>query len=291
LIEFEAVSGETLREKHLVRNRGCITCPIQCGRVVEVDGKEVKGPELETLGLLGPNLENSNLELILEWNYLLDELGMDTISAGSTVGFAMELNEKGLWDNGLGFGAVEGLSDVFRQIAYREGIGDLLADGTRRLSEKFGGKEFAIHSKGLELSAYEPRYSVGMGLGYATSNRGGCHLNGGYLVLLEGLALNIDPLTTNSKAALTILFQNIMEAVSAGGNCLFTCYLAMPSFMLQDANSWLTRWINGIFTRHGPSDGGCCEDARLDDAVSLPWALAYAGSFCRDRHEDDLRAV
>jgi len=68
--------------------------------------------------------------------------------------------------------AVEGLSDVFRQIAYREGIGDLLADGTRRLSEKFGGKEFAIHSKGLELSAYEPRYSVGMGLGYATSNRG-----------------------------------------------------------------------------------------------------------------------
>jgi len=253
--EFEAVSGEVLREKHLVKNRGCITCPIQCGRVVEVDGKEVKGPELETLGLLGPNLENSNLELILEWNYLLDELGMDTISAGSTIGFAMELNEKGLWDNGLSFGEAEGLSEVFRQIAYREGIGDLLADGTRRLSERFGGKEFAIHSKGLELSAYEPRYSVGMGLGYATSNRGGCHLNGGYLVLLEGLALNIDPLTTNSKAALTILFQNIMEAVSAGGNCLFTCYLAMPAFMLQDANSWLTRWINGIFTRHGPLMG------------------------------------
>ncbi len=171
--------------------------PIQCGRVVEVDGKEVKGPELETLGgLLGPNLENSNLELILEWNYLLDELGMDTISAGSTVGFAMELNEKGLWDNGLAFGEVDNLADVFRQIACREGIGgDLLADGTKRLSERFGGREFAIHSKGLELSAYEPRRSVGMGgLGYATSNRGGgCHLNGGgYLVLLEGLALNID---------------------------------------------------------------------------------------------------
>jgi aldehyde:ferredoxin oxidoreductase len=137
--EFEAVSGETLREKHLIRNKGCITCPIQCGRVVEVDGKEVKGPELETLGLLGPNLENSNLELILEWNYLLDELGMDTISAGSTVGFAMELNEKGLWDNGLAFGEVDNLADVFRQIACREGIGDLLADGTKRLSERFGG--------------------------------------------------------------------------------------------------------------------------------------------------------
>jgi aldehyde:ferredoxin oxidoreductase len=249
--EFEAVSGETLREKHLIRNKGCITCPIQCGRVVEVDGKEVKGPELETLGLLGPNLENSNLELILEWNYLLDELGMDTISAGSTVGFAMELNEKGLWDNGLAFGEVDNLADVFRQIACREGIGDLLADGTKRLSERFGGREFAIHSKGLELSAYEPRRSVGMGLGYATSNRGGCHLNGGYLVLLEGLALNIDPLTTNSKAALTILFQNIMEAVSAGGSCLFTCYLAMPAFMLEDANAWTTRWINRALTRHG----------------------------------------
>jgi aldehyde:ferredoxin oxidoreductase len=250
--EFEAVSGEVLKEQHLVRNKGCITCPIQCGRVVEVAGKQVKGPELETLGLLGPNLENSNLELILEWNYLLDELGMDTISAGSTIGFAMELNEKGLWDNGLAFGEVDNLRDIFKQIARREGIGDLLADGTKRLSEKFGGEEYAMHSKGLELSAYEPRRSVGMGLGYATSNRGGCHLNGGYLVLLEGLALNLDPLTTNSKAALTILFQNIMEAASAGGSCLFTCYLAMPAFMLEDANSWITRTLNKSLTCFGP---------------------------------------
>lgn len=105
--DFELVSGEYLAEKHLVKNKGCMTCPIQCGRLVEVDGKRVKGPELETIGLLGPNIENNDLELILKWNLLLDKLGMDTISTGSTVAFAMELNEKGLWDNGLEFGKTE----------------------------------------------------------------------------------------------------------------------------------------------------------------------------------------
>ena len=148
--DFEMLSGQTLAEKHLIKNIGCTTCPIKCGRLVTVDGKAVKGPELETLGLLGPNLENNDLPKILKWNYLLDEFGMDTISAGSTIGFAMELQEKGLWDSGLNFGHTDGLDKVIEDIAFRRGIGDLLAEGTKRLAEKFGGKEFAINAKGLE---------------------------------------------------------------------------------------------------------------------------------------------
>lgn len=250
--DFEMVSGEYLAEKYLIKNKGCITCPIQCGRQVEVNGRAVKGPEVETLGLLGPNIENNNLELILKWNYELDELGMDTISTGSTIGFAMELNEKGLWDNGLKFGETDKLSDVFRSIAFRQGTGNLLAEGTKRLAEKFGGKEFAINAKGLELAAYEPRGAVGQGLGYAIANRGGCHINGGYLVVLEGLGLRMDPYTTKSKAAFAAMFQDIMEAVSAGGNCIFTTYAMLPSPLLKKPNSFLSNTVNKSLKHMGP---------------------------------------
>jgi aldehyde:ferredoxin oxidoreductase len=246
--DFEMISGETLAEKYLIKNKGCVTCPIQCGRQVEINGKKVKGPELETLGLLGPNIENNNLEAIIKWNYELDELGMDTISAAGSIAFAMELNEKGLWDNGLQFGKIDNLSEVFQNIAYRRGIGDLLAEGTKFLSKKFGGEEFAINSKGMELSAYEPRAAVGQGLGYAVSNRGGCHLNAGYLVLFEGLGLAIDPYTTKGKAELNVLAQNLMEAVSASGNCLFTLYAMIPGKLVSKPNSRITRLVNKILT-------------------------------------------
>ncbi len=249
--DFENVSGEVLAEKHLVKNVGCVSCTMQCARQVRVDGKLVKGPEVETLGILGPNLENGNLELILKWNYLLDELGMDTITCGSTIAFAMELNEKGLWDNGLEFGKVDSLSEVFENIAHRRGIGNILADGSKRVSERFGGKEFAIHSKGLELAAYEPRAAVGQGLGYAVSNRGGCHLNGGYFVVMEGLGLSMDPYTTKSKGALVMMFQDIMEAVSAGGSCLFTTYSMIPAALALKPNSRLTRLANKLMKYSG----------------------------------------
>jgi len=241
---FEEISGETLAEKYLVKRRGCPSCPIQCGRVVRVNGKEVKGPELETLGLLGANLENDNLERILAWNVVLDDFGLDTISTGNTLGFAMELQERGLWDNGLRFGDTVALEEIFRDIAYRRGLGDLLAEGTQRLSARFGGKEFAMHVKGLELPAYEPRAAVGQGLGYAVANRGGCHLNAGYLVLLEGLGLHLDPRTAKAKPALTMLLQNLMETASAGGSCLFTLFAVLPGVLLSRPNGRLARLTN-----------------------------------------------
>lgn len=266
--DYNMVSGEELAGKHLIKNIGCVTCPIQCGRLVEVDGKKVKGPELETIGLLGPNIENNNIELIMKWNLELDELGMDTISTAGSIAFAMELNEKGLWDNGLEFGKADDLSQIFEDIAYRRGIGDLLAEGTKFLSERFGGKEFAIHSKGMELSAYEPRGAIGQGLGYAVSNRGGCHLNAGYLVLLEALSMSIDPYTTRSKAELTTMFQNIMEATSAAGNCIFTLYAMLPSIILDKPDSVFTHMANKTLTM--PFVGSVVNGINRAEANSIP---------------------
>jgi len=248
---FDGISGQTLAETRLIKNMGCPTCPIRCSRLVEVDGKKVKGPELETLGLLGSNIENGDLDTIIRWNVLLDELGMDTMTAGGTIAFAMELNEKGIWKNGLAFGKTDNIAQTFEDIAYRRGIGDLLAEGTRRLSEKFGGKEFAIHAKGLELAAYEPRAAAGQGLGYATANRGGCHLNAGYMVLMEGLGLAMNPYTPRSKAALTVMNQNLLEAVSACGCCLFPMFSFYPGWIIAHPDHFITKIVNAVLPYFG----------------------------------------
>ena len=115
----------------------------------------MKGPEYETLGMFGSNLMVSDLKAIFEWNYLADLLGIDTISLGGTLGFVMEAGEKGLLKTELSFGRSDNISRAIEDIAYRRGFGDEMAEGVRYLAEKYGGQEFAIHSKGLELAAYE----------------------------------------------------------------------------------------------------------------------------------------
>lgn len=223
------ISGETLAEKYLVRNSGCISCPIRCERRVKVNHKEVKGPEFETLGLFGSNIENPDLELINKINYKADILGLDTISMAGTMAFAMELYEKGLADFGLRFGKTDNLIEVMEKIANKEAPYDELGKGSLKLSEKYGGADYAIHAKGLELASYEPRKSVGMGLGYAVSNRGGCHLNGGYLALLESVGkISIGQTNTEGKPELTAFMQNGLEAASAAGFCLFTLQTMVP---------------------------------------------------------------
>lgn len=248
---FDKVNGETLAEEYNIVNKGCLSCPIKCARTVTVEGEDVKGPELETLGLLGGGILNKDLYHILKWNKELDDLGLDTISASNTLAYAMEANERGLWNNGLKFGDIEGISKIWDDIAYRRGIGDELAEGSKRLSEKYGGKEFAMQSKGLELAAYEPRRAVGQGLGYAVSNRGGCHLNGGYLVILEGLGLNIDAQTPHAKADFTMMFQDLMEMISATGQCLFTSYAFFPGFLITRPNGAIATAANKLLPHLG----------------------------------------
>jgi aldehyde:ferredoxin oxidoreductase len=235
----EQIDGQALEAGRLVDTAGCPSCPIRCGRVVELDGRRIKGPELETLVLLGANLENPDLDRIIEWNAVLDELGLDTMSTGGTISFAMEAAEQGLWDNGLAFGRTAGLAALFEDIAYRRGLGDELAKGSRALAERYGGAGFSMNVKGLEIAAYEPRRAVGQGLGYAVANRGGCHLGAGYGVALEGLALRMDGRSTKGKAALVALFQDLMEAVSSAGSCLFTTLGVLPGpLVATPENGW-----------------------------------------------------
>lgn len=244
--DYEKVSGEALAKDYNIVNKGCLSCPMKCARTVQVDGKSVKGPELETLGLLSSGLLNNDMSRVIRWNNELDELGMDTISAASTLAWAMEANEKNLWDNDLSFGDTDQISQLWTDIAFRKGIGDELAEGSRWLSHKYSGTEFAMHSKGLELSAYEPRRAVGQGLGYAVSNRGGCHLNGGYLVFLEGLGIGINPQTTHGKADLTMMMQDLMEMISATGQCLFTSYAMFPGALVKNPNAFYTKILNAV---------------------------------------------
>ena len=249
----DAVSGETLAETRLIRNSGCISCPIRCERRVMVDGKEIKGPEYETLGLFGPNMDCADLETIIKINYLSDKLGLDTISLASSIAFAMELRENGAADFDVAFGRTDNLEEVVRKIAYREGAWSDLADGCKRMSDKYGGTEYAMHVKGLELASYEPRRSVGMGLGYATANRGGCHLNGGYLALLESVGvLSMDAQTPKSKAEFCVFLQNCLESVSSAGCCLFSAQTFVPAvfFKLGPAH-WVTRLVGKIAAHAG----------------------------------------
>ncbi|MDL2257727.1 aldehyde ferredoxin oxidoreductase family protein [Eubacteriales bacterium OttesenSCG-928-K08] len=249
----DKVSGEMLTETKLTRNGNCISCPIRCERRVMVRGKEVKGPEYETMGFFGPNIDSDDLDAILELNYVCDTLGMDTISAASTIAFAMELKENGIADFGVEFGKTDNLAEVLHKIAFREGECAELANGSKWLSEKYGGKEYAIHAKGLELASYEPRRSVGMGLGYATANRGGCHLNGGYLALLESVGvLSMDAQTPKGKAEFTVFMQDALEAVSSAGFCLFSAqtFVTAIFFKLGPAH-WFTRFVGRAATRVG----------------------------------------
>ncbi len=225
------VSGEELTEKHLIVNDGCSSCPIRCGRVVEKGGHEIKGPEFETVGMFGPNIENSSLRSIIDWNHHCDRVGLDTISLGSTLATAMELKERGLFpDLPVSFGHFDGLEELIDDVAWRRtDVGDALAEGAMRLAKSCGEPGLAMHAKGMEFAAYEPRGAVGHGLGYAVSNRGGCHLNGGYLVFFEALGpLNMDPLTPVGKPMWVVFQQNLFEALSACGGCIFPSYAVIP---------------------------------------------------------------
>jgi aldehyde:ferredoxin oxidoreductase len=169
------ISGSNLRY-YVKRDVSCYNCPIVCGKVVEIDEKAVK-VEYEDIALLGSNNGIKDIVDVSKALIICNELGLDAISTGGTVAFGMECKEKGILADAPKFGDAEGQRKLIKDIAYRNGIGDLLADGTRKAAGKIeqGSEKFAIHVKGMELPGYEPRSSWGMAIAYATSDRGGCH--------------------------------------------------------------------------------------------------------------------
>jgi len=182
------INGTAIVEKILTDRKACFACPIACGIVSNIKtgpcASSGEGPEYESLGSFGSMCEIDNLEAITLAHFLCNEYGLDTISAGSTIAFAMECYEKGILtekDTGgleLKFGDADVMLELVHKIAKREGIGNLLAEGTKKMSETLGkGTErFAMHVKGLELPSYDCRAAKITGLAFASSNRGGCHL-------------------------------------------------------------------------------------------------------------------
>jgi aldehyde:ferredoxin oxidoreductase len=163
--------------KHKSRSSTCYGCPINCGQIIKTKNDDEVKIEYESVALLGSNNGLKVFTQLAEACHLCNELGMDTMSTGVIVGFAMECGEKGLLGGLPEFGDSTGQLRLIKKMAYREGVGEIFADGVKRAAEAIGqgSEKFAIHVKGLEMPGYEPRTSWGMALAYATSDRGACH--------------------------------------------------------------------------------------------------------------------
>lgn len=221
--QIEAICGETLTEKYLIRKAACWACPIACTRISKTDKVEGEGPEFETAWAFGAQCGVGDLEAIIEANHVCNDLGFDTISAGSTIGCAMEMSEKGYLDSELRFGRGDMLVSTLEEMAARRGLGADLADGSLRFATKYGYPEISMSVKGMEIPAYDARGLQGQGLLFATSNRGGCHMRGNMLGLeVLGLPKLIDRFQVQGKSSFVILHQNIAAAIDSLVLCKFT---------------------------------------------------------------------
>jgi aldehyde:ferredoxin oxidoreductase len=203
--EFQNLSSDAVLALRKGK-KACFGCALACGNYIKAKEVFLEGPEYETLALCGSNCGIGDLSLVAEFNRLCDDLGIDTISAGNVTAFAMELTEKKLKDFNITFGDKAEYLKVPYEIAYGEGPRAELSLGVKALAEKYGGAEFAMHVKGLEMPGYEPRGSWGMSLAYATSDRGACHLRA-WPVASEAFG-SIDPYTLEGKAELVMSNQN-----------------------------------------------------------------------------------
>ena len=241
--EIDEVGGQALSDKVLVSKVSCFACPIACGRKTEIKdgpykGHRGEGPEYETTNTLGAMCGVSDMNAITMANYLCNEYGMDTVSAGATIAFALECYQRGILTSEqtgglkLEFGQPDLVVSLVEKIARREGIGDLLAEGSKVISQKLGqgSEHFAIHVKGLELPAYDPRAAKICGLGYVTANRGGDHITG-YIegptfvdmpfLLIEDSSIE-DPFVADPKEVKVLVdLENALTVFDSIGACKF----------------------------------------------------------------------
>ncbi len=241
--KIEEVNGPALTDKVFVKGVNCFACPIFCGRGTEIregkwKGRSGEGPEYETTNTLGPQCGVADMNAITMANYLCNQYGLDTITAGASIAFAMECYQKGILTKeqteglALNFGDGALVVDLVEKIAKREGIGDLLAEGTKAMADKLGqgSHHFAMHVKGLELPAYDPRAAKITGLAYVTANRGGDHITA-YVqgptfidvpfLLVEDSSIE-DPFVANPKEAKVVIdLENALTMFDCIGACKF----------------------------------------------------------------------
>ncbi|MHA1960379.1 MAG: aldehyde ferredoxin oxidoreductase family protein [Candidatus Thorarchaeota archaeon] len=232
-IEFD---GNSLNAKAmseiLVGRTACYSCPIACGRKVTVEAhglNDVAGPEYQTIAAFGTSLKIPNIRDIALLNRLCNDYGMDTISCGGIIALSAVLKEMGKLDDGLTWGDSEGAAELVRQIAYKEGIGNELAEGSRRFAEKYDAKEYAMHVRGLEMPYHDPRAFGGLATIYTVASRGACHMEGDMHTVDMGVdvrELGIvagDPLDDDQKGIMAAKAQEYR----AFFDCIIMCHFAL----------------------------------------------------------------
>ncbi len=224
----DQVSGEVMAQKHKTTHHTCKPCTIRCGHKGNFKGGKMSAPEFETIGLLGTSLGIFDLDIIARLNQVCGNLGLDTISTGGTLAWVMEAAQKGIIESDLAFGSKTGIEQALADIAHKKGFGAQMARGSRALAEKYGGKDFAMQVKGLEMAAYDPRGSFGQGLAYAVANRGGCHLSA-YLIGQEIYFKLLKADSDYGKARWVKFFEDLTCCI----NSLQTCHFTMYAFMME----------------------------------------------------------
>ena len=238
-VGVKKIGAKALLERGEVKMHGCFNCPTACRGYIEYNGEWVSRPEYETLGMLGSNLLVDDLEALIRWNLLVNDLGLDSISLGAMLGCFLETLDRGLMDlniDQLGFeadnlwGNPKPIDKIIDMIARREGIGNDLAEGVRAFCKMKGlPDELSIHGKGLEVPAHEPRANNLTALDYATTPRGAYHCYepmhvSSFMNLKKelGLTTKVDKFSTGEDVADAVKkIQDASEAYSASGGCIF----------------------------------------------------------------------
>ena len=238
---FGKINASVMKGRIVERNKACFACAVACGKLSKIEtgpyaGAVVEGPEYETLFAFGSLCGNDSLESIAKANEICDRLGMDTISAGNVIAFAMQCYERGLITRkdtegeNLTFGNHRAIVSVLSKIAYREGIGDILAQGVRNAAEIIGkgAEKLAVHVKGLEPPGYDPRGLKGVALAYAVSCRGACHLRHmAYRPNLTGKPPfekgKIDRLSYSDQARMVNELEDFYTLIDSMVLCKFVC--------------------------------------------------------------------
>ncbi len=243
-VDAERVSGENVRENILVDEPTCHSCPVACKKEVETDvthkGQEMnvrtESYEYESAYALGPNSGHTDRDEIALMIQKCNDLGIDTIEVGNIIAMAMEMNEQGKLDVDLDWGDSETMIDLIEDIANRDGdLADLLAEGAERIADRKGAHDNKLSVKGQTIAAYDPRCMKGMGIAYATSNRGACHLRG-YTPAAEilGIPEKVDPYEWEGKGELTATFQDLHSVSDSFDICKFNAFAeGIEEYVLQ----------------------------------------------------------
>ena len=289
----EALSGETMAVTILTGRDTCTACPVSCKREVEVtlpDGTKViqqyGGPEYETISAFGSLQESVRLDYVALQNQLCNAYGLDTISTGVVIAWAMEASEKGLVPEKIPWGDAALACRLVEDIAHRRGLGDLLAEGVMRASERVGGQEFAVHVKGCEVPMHEPRGKKGLGISYAVSPRGANHMEGFHDTMIQqstapelGITTPMDRFEVRGKGGAAKIFEDARAYV----NCLILCVFDVDTSGAE-YNLHLCREMTNAVT------GFDMDVAEMQTVGERAWTLArlFALRQGLKRSDDDL---